>query len=1549
LHEQSLLEEKDKFNNDTNIEYLLSGELSGLLNNIDATEKKGDWPGAFEYYQRVFDSAKDEIYQMPDRPHTFIGLRRYCLERLNALGEEQKASYRAIFDGDAMPMLRRAVEEGDRNLLVEVVRRYMLTSAGPEALRILGWQAFETASYGDAIYYWRNILKYHPAKVDASILAGLAAAYAALGEAEGLNEIAEIAKTQHAGEKAMIQGKEAVLAVFIAEKIAALGQNAPQPAQWDIPGGFESQVRIVNSLPAGARKAWSIEFPEGAVESIRYVAIDDDVLYCNDGTDVYAMSLWNGRVLWRCQPRKTALDLRQGGKVAAGWGVIKPMLEVENGTPTGVTVGKDLIYTAVYGRLLAIRRDNGRLAWYSEIVDQDMPQGMFPSLVYSAVAPLLKNDRVYSIEVRRSEGEQTFILYCRDAMTGAIKWRRELGGEIMTMPNGVAANQGIRDNLLVFTMPSLVCESEGVLYISTSGGAVAAIDRLSGDLLWNTLYHRGPDADQAPFLVDGWEYCPPVVAGGKFVVAPEDSEYLYVFDTKTGKPLWFRPRRSQQGDFRYIAAVDPRRGLIFLAGDNVAAYDLNEGRTKAEAAPLPGRAIAPGLIAKNMLYIPTTDGIAAVDMDASVASGVVKVKLLGAWKDILDANELKAETAKEKEKVAGLKPEEQQMWNDAAIEKLVLSKTAGGVAVADDVLVLSNGVRITVAYDLRGKLGALDAVINAPQGDPDGKATYKRGLLDDVSGSTEKATSDLTDALPKLRARAAAEGFDENRYVHFSGSAPASGDIGYVRYKGSPPTTLNGFSLLVIRARQMINRMSFEEAMRELGQNPGDIKFKDLFTGQADQEKVRRLLVTARDNAIDAKSYVDCQLALFVRAQKAQNWQECVDLLMQMMHDWGEASYDFSRYDPQVVTRDVVLFCTATIGDILRAHGATLYSKYDTQAAAELQAAQGKNDPDALLKVVSNYPNSVHAGKALVQAMDLAAAAGDGSREAYLAREYLWRLPDGVDRYAAMALYAEGLAKLGRIEEARLAFKEMTTRAVVENVSEFTLGGNKTGVSDYVQKQILALQGQSPALPIEIPFASVKFRQAAQISSVDYLDAAVLEPAGIAPPGLQNAIFMLYLPNTSDYAELKCMDRSTLEEIWSAEVRGIPRIAWTGCAQVAKAAGANRIRPIVVAYSGNSVVLNYGTSVSAFDPYNGGLRWLKETPLAGDIGRTYPASCITDDMVYLSSDADLTVSAINSRTGLVVWQQNIGKVGRGNMAATPSRLLVAAGDPQPMGGIKYNLFFLDKRNGQVKGIVKDVILLGMNVLTGERKLAAPTQWGLEIRPLDDKRVLVLSSDRLGLYDLEKGDTIWESTTVGPFNSTGFMAAVNQEGTYYGLPSPMKMLDVGDGICAAPFDNYNGVRIYNLEDGKVINEFKPPDGWFMWDWFLDKGQLTMFEAQPMQDAAAKGLDFMQYAYDAKTAAEICKNEFPTGRFFFRPLGGKDNVIFIKEDLSGEISGPAAVIVYKKADGKVVNAPYVINGLGHSPSSSMLGKGREFVVKGRKRVMVLRAEEEKTNNP
>ncbi len=73
--------------------------------------------------------------------------------------------------------------------------------------------------------------------------------------------------------------------------------------------------------------------------------------------------------------------------------------------------------------------------------------------------------------------------------------------------------------------------------------------------------------------------------------------------------------------------------------------------------------------------------------------------------------------------------------------------------------------------------------------------------------------------------------------------------------------------------------------------------------------------------------------------------------------------------------------------------------------------------------------------------------------------------------------------------------------------------------------------------------------------------------------------------------------------------------------------------------------------------------------------------------------------------------------------------LSAKGAKENAPTTKCDLIILDKRSGQIRGSVKDFAPLGVNAMTAGQKIIYVTQSGLDIRPLDDKRVLVLAGDR----------------------------------------------------------------------------------------------------------------------------------------------------------------------------------------------------------------------------
>ncbi|RKY24902.1 MAG: hypothetical protein DRP79_07170, partial [Planctomycetota bacterium] len=1115
--------ENKGFNNQADIGNLMTDKIRDLLVTIKGAERKGDFETALKCYQEVFDTAGDELVgPLAGSKHTYIEARRYYLERLDGLGEDKKALYRTLFEDDAEKLLNRAIDENDGDLLRDVVRRYMMTSSGAAALRRLGWQAYETGQYNGVIAYGRSMLRYHPSEVDPAMLAGLAVACEKTNSMEKLQKIAEVVGEKFPDAVILLRGKEVSLAQFVNDRMVSL-RSAPLRRDrtcWTMPGGNDPRDRVVADRPGLRQRVWTYKFPKSIAGVQCYAAVQDGVVYVDNGEEVVALSLWNGGRIWRYKAAGVSEPGPGGIQIRAAGGSM-PVVEVDVERPAAVTLGRDIVYSVHYGKLTAIRRDTGKKMWSARVAGEDTAAGALPVAFFFAVSPLSKSGSIYSAGVRRQVGLQTFVVYCHDAYSGKIKWRKELSSErIQLGVRGVVPGLGTND-LRFHTTPSFLCESDGTLYATTMGGSVAAIDAYSGEIIWLTLYDRGPGGNTVAVMKagakDGWDYSPSVVAGGRLVAAPMDSAYLHVFDAKTGKPLWHKPRRSKQGNFRHIVAVERNRRLIFVAGDNVVAYDLDSGTTRAEASPLEGTAVGPGFIYKNELYIPTDRGISVADIEASLKAGRVEVRQAVAWKDILTRDKLKDRSA--------------------------VLKTAGNIVTAEGVLVVTSGSRVTALYDAPRRIAELTEAIR--KGDDDGMLAFKRGLVysSDAVDEKEKALSDYSAALEKLRLRAGSlENFREEEYIH---------------YHGSPPTMLGHYGSLVMQARRGITTTAFEAAAALLGQDPENIRYGKLYTKAVDptvDEKVLDNLETAREHAVDARSYVNCQLILLERAKKKGDWPDYFDLLVGMLHEWSEGTYDFSDYEPGLATREISVFCSEAIGETLKARGEQIharYEKYRHKAARLLNTAKRRQDINGLLDVARCYPHTAAAGQALLAAMELAGRSGKHRLRACIALEYMGRIPDGADRFAAMAEYADALGVLGHVSTARRVLREMRSLALAARVEEFVLRGRRRNVSAYVKRKLAGFKGRR-RYEFDIPFESARLEQVAQTVSRRYVDALLLKPTGLTPPGAEDRIYLL-MPlagRATVTLHLQCLDTNGLKEIWSsdlmeASLRGWRMLAWS--------------------------------------------------------------------------------------------------------------------------------------------------------------------------------------------------------------------------------------------------------------------------------------------------------------------------------------------------------------------------------------------------------------------
>lgn len=166
---------------------------------------------------------------------------------------------------------------------------------------------------------------------------------------------------------------------------------------------------------------------------------------------------------------------------------------------------------------------------------------------------------------------------------------------------------------------------EGVLVCPIGAGCVVAVDVATRSLLWAHAYQR-PQADaevmgmiEAANAADdatvrrGGEPAP-IIAAGRVLLAPHDSDLLICLGLRDGKPAWRRPRAAGT---RVAGVTDAR---VIIVGDAAAeAIDLATGR------PLWNRGLGEGvrpsgrsLLSSQSLLVPCD---AATVLEIAVADG----------------------------------------------------------------------------------------------------------------------------------------------------------------------------------------------------------------------------------------------------------------------------------------------------------------------------------------------------------------------------------------------------------------------------------------------------------------------------------------------------------------------------------------------------------------------------------------------------------------------------------------------------------------------------------------------------------------------------------------------------------------------------------------------------------------------------------------------------------------------------------------------------------------------------------------------------------------
>jgi hypothetical protein len=195
-------------------------------------------------------------------------------------------------------------------------------------------------------------------------------------------------------------------------------------------------------------------------------------------------------------------------------------------------------------------------------------------------------------------------------------------------PLGQVTGSGAGDR----TDPGSPAVADGIVYVSTNLGAVAALDALNGDVLWLHRYPRSGSRRVQGGVVPGgahWRTDHPIVAGGAVFFTPPDSDRLLVYaprlDRESGQVLLGdRIRRTFPGaeiDYRDLVGVAD--GVLYLTGvateegspvEARKAWPEGPGDRREDlwlGDPPEDRVTGSGYLTDTHLIVPTEKGIYA--------------------------------------------------------------------------------------------------------------------------------------------------------------------------------------------------------------------------------------------------------------------------------------------------------------------------------------------------------------------------------------------------------------------------------------------------------------------------------------------------------------------------------------------------------------------------------------------------------------------------------------------------------------------------------------------------------------------------------------------------------------------------------------------------------------------------------------------------------------------------------------------------------------------------------------------------------------------------
>ena len=556
------------------------------------------------------------------------------------LPPEGRAKWEELYRADAETLLERGLRTRNDADLRRAVDRYPADDVHRRAYDARARLAFARGDFAAARAALERLLPFAESEAErAGITARIAFALAQSGDREGIERLTVLSGLLRK-ERVPFGDGEIALSAFLEEMTRAAGP-ATAGGGWPSYSGAKDGLPLRHPVPGlGDGEIWRMQtgFVEGAAtysdRSRRrrlghrpvQPVVSRNVMYVNSGLAVFAIDVSSGHILWMHRGPHHDADWRDNrhmvhGAALAGDVVYAP-IATRSDAPNmeRLFYGHQIVYSLPHRSLVAIDTRTGDVLWSHDdaaLARSEHPDADEISAESVASPPLVVGDDLL-VASWRWESLFSVRIVCYDRHTGLTRWRRTvaLGQQELNL-----FGRPIKE---LATTP--LAERDGVVYVGTNLGVVAALDRESGDVVWLSTYPqtRIPRSEywyQTKERAVRWHPGPVVATERHVLLAPTESPYLLGIERDTGKIAWMRPDQtsSSDDDDWFLGVMD---GRAYTLGDQLTALDpatgkrLFRGVSAGKLRTTRGhkrRAEGRGVLGTDGVLVPTSDRLLRLD------------------------------------------------------------------------------------------------------------------------------------------------------------------------------------------------------------------------------------------------------------------------------------------------------------------------------------------------------------------------------------------------------------------------------------------------------------------------------------------------------------------------------------------------------------------------------------------------------------------------------------------------------------------------------------------------------------------------------------------------------------------------------------------------------------------------------------------------------------------------------------------------------------------------------------------------------------------------